>query len=829
MGARNSMRLRRLFTVILAAAVVAAGCGAPSDSLLTLLAETSGPVVSGMVSKGPVSGATVRLFTVDAAGRVDREIAAAATDGAGRFTMRLPAGAPLGDMLFLRATGGTYADEATLERVTLAAGQEMTAAVTARPGEALTGLVVTPLTHFAATLAGARAGGLTVDNARIAATLVGNHFGVADILRTAPIDAGARTEGGAAATSGAAQYGLLLAALSRLAEDLRAGAAPSLSNPFDLVAALALDVADGRFDGLQPAGGGRTTGVPLAGGALPATAATSSLAAALWRFSGDATRNLSGATASPEIVAALGASDGRLPAPASIAITPAAPVLAVGTSAVLAAQALDDRAAPVANVSFSWSTSDPAVATVDASGLVIGRGIGAVKISATAGGARGEAAVVVLPPVGQPEAVVVTSASPTETTAGETFTVYASGLSPVTAAANAVLFPGAGGTGEDGVAASGDPALTPAYNGRFFSVAVPAGAVTGDTVVRVSHVVGTATVRQTSQPVRVTLLTAAEAAERSPSVTGFTPSSAAPGATVTVTGVNFLPGVTVELRDAAQTSQAITLAPFAVTRGSFAELSFALPSTFDVGDDLEMRALNPTGKSSGFFGPARLRVTSPLPPPADLASGIADVQITASLARTRASGVETVAFTLTLRDAVNKNAGINGATVTFSSPGNGVVNVLTTLPNTKPGVYTASSLAYVPGEHCTVDVTGPTKDDGGAPFRWRQTLLAPGGGVAVSSDGLSLGWAVEGMNDRVVLFRGTTAGASREITGVSRNGVADLTAPVTLVASDYEIAGGASTGTFVARVALRRFAGIVEARDGSFYEIVNADERAITR
>jgi len=69
-----------------------------------------------------------------------------------------------------------------------------------------------------------------------------------------------------------------------------------------------------------------------------------------------------------------------------IAITPANVTLAVGASTQIRAVALDQNGASMSGQSFAWSTSNPAVAAVNALGVVQGFVQGTAMISASAGG-----------------------------------------------------------------------------------------------------------------------------------------------------------------------------------------------------------------------------------------------------------------------------------------------------------------------------------------------------------------------------------------------------------------------------------------------------------
>jgi len=90
---------------------------------------------------------------------------------------------------------------------------------------------------------------------------------------------------------------------------------------------------------------------------------------------------------------------------ARVAVTPATATITEGETVQLTATAFDAADAPIAGVSFTWTTDDGGIASVDATGRVTGIGMGAVMITATAGAFTAsaevtveEAPVVTLPP-----------------------------------------------------------------------------------------------------------------------------------------------------------------------------------------------------------------------------------------------------------------------------------------------------------------------------------------------------------------------------------------------------------------------------------------------
>ena len=83
---------------------------------------------------------------------------------------------------------------------------------------------------------------------------------------------------------------------------------------------------------------------------------------------------------------------------ASVEVSPSVDELtALGQTVQLTAEAFDENGYAVAGAEFSWESSDVAVATVDAGGLVTGVAAGMATITASAGSAQGTAEIMVGP------------------------------------------------------------------------------------------------------------------------------------------------------------------------------------------------------------------------------------------------------------------------------------------------------------------------------------------------------------------------------------------------------------------------------------------------
>src|SRR5207249_3910089 len=124
----------------------------------------------------------------------------------------------------------------------------------------------------------------------------------------------------------------------------------------------------------------------------------------------------------------------------SVVVSPASAALAsVNLLQQYGAVALDGNGRPVAGQTFTWSSSDPAIATVDATGLATGLAPGSVTITATAAGVVGTATL----SVAQVITSVVVTAATGNVVPGQTFAWWASpagvvAIDPVTGLATAV-------------------------------------------------------------------------------------------------------------------------------------------------------------------------------------------------------------------------------------------------------------------------------------------------------------------------------------------------------------------------------------------------------
>ena len=83
---------------------------------------------------------------------------------------------------------------------------------------------------------------------------------------------------------------------------------------------------------------------------------------------------------------------------ATVEVSPSVETIAWGSTLQLTAEGFDENGDAVESVQFSWESSDVAIATVDASGLVAGVAVGVATITASAGSGQGTAEITVTDP-----------------------------------------------------------------------------------------------------------------------------------------------------------------------------------------------------------------------------------------------------------------------------------------------------------------------------------------------------------------------------------------------------------------------------------------------
>ena len=191
------------------------------------------------VAKGPVSGANVNIYELDANGGKGNLITGPLiSDASGNVNFDLPPNLP--KRLFIESKGGFYKSEATGQQVQLKDTDALTAVLPAGTETA----AVTPFTHMAAALIQSKIqSGTAPDDAVISANVaVAKQYGLKSIFDTAPSDA--TNSNASQATSEEKQYGLLLGGFTQLSKNLGV-------RSIDLANALAKDWSDGLVDGKE--------------------------------------------------------------------------------------------------------------------------------------------------------------------------------------------------------------------------------------------------------------------------------------------------------------------------------------------------------------------------------------------------------------------------------------------------------------------------------------------------------------------------------------------------------------------------------------------------
>lgn len=198
--------------------------------------------VSGGAIKGPVAGANVVAFAIDADGAKGVQIGSATTDDSGNFQMQV------GDYsgpFMLQMMGGSFDDEATGMHMGIGGNDVMTAAVpNMMAGSMLSGIQITPLTSMAQRMAQNMPAGMTQANIMQSNSAMGDYFGVSDILTVHPMDPTVPGSG-ASADQDQRDYGMAIAAMSELASSM------GMTTSSGMVTAMMNDASDGTMNGMM--------------------------------------------------------------------------------------------------------------------------------------------------------------------------------------------------------------------------------------------------------------------------------------------------------------------------------------------------------------------------------------------------------------------------------------------------------------------------------------------------------------------------------------------------------------------------------------------------
>ena len=283
---RSSLRIP-LIVAMSAAALLATACGGGDTTVASNVGSGGTGFVSGAVTKGPVGNASVTAYGLSG-GQMGAAIGSATTDANGNFSMGV--GSYTGPVM-LRASGGSYKDEATGTAMSMTQGDVMTAIMpTIAANSSHSGIQVTFVTSMAQTLAQSMTGGMTEANIAAANAAMGSYFSVSDVLRIVPMNP-LVPGSGTGASQDARNYGMTLAAMSQYAKNLNMAVSSSMGT------ALMNDASDGMMDGRM---GGASVSMTMGGmmgtSTMASNAGTGGLASAMTTFANSA-GNMSGVTA----------------------------------------------------------------------------------------------------------------------------------------------------------------------------------------------------------------------------------------------------------------------------------------------------------------------------------------------------------------------------------------------------------------------------------------------------------------------------------------------------------------------------------------------------
>ena len=217
----------------------------------------------------------------------------------------------------------------------------------------------------------------------------------------------------------------------------------------------------------------------------------------------------------------------------------------VGTSQTLTADIRDQSGAVLAGKTVTWNSSSPAVATVDAAGVLRGVAVGVSTITATVEGKSGSAIITVVGPA--VTSVVVTAPSGT-IVPGQTVSLIATPKD------------------RNGAALAGRAISWQSSDTRVATIDA-AGVLT-------ARAGGTTTVTASSEGVagQLSIVIAPPVGTTAPTISSISPAVLTPGATATINGANFVDGAT---------NNTVTIAgtPATVTAATTTQLTVTLPTT----------------------------------------------------------------------------------------------------------------------------------------------------------------------------------------------------------------------------------------------------------
>ena len=219
------------YVICVVAAVFFAACGGGGGSSSS--SNQASGSISGVVSAGPINGATVTAYSLNANGSQGSQIATTTSDSNGNYTLSMSAQS--GPVLIV-VSGGSYVEEASGSTVSMGSAKIRTTLPSTTNGQQVG---VTPLTEIATQNALAlMAANSTTSAAAIinsSNSTVASAMGLSDI--TLP-PANPTQPATAESSSAAAQYAVVLASISQMAKTASTANSTTI-NSLDMMQALA--------------------------------------------------------------------------------------------------------------------------------------------------------------------------------------------------------------------------------------------------------------------------------------------------------------------------------------------------------------------------------------------------------------------------------------------------------------------------------------------------------------------------------------------------------------------------------------------------------------
>ena len=175
---------------------------------------------------------------------------------------------------------------------------------------------------------------------------------------------------------------------------------------------------------------------------------------------------------------------------AAVTVLPAADTLVAGDTVRLTAEAFDANGHAMESAGFSWSSSDPAVATVDSLGHLTALNSGEAEIVGSSGAASGHMELLVIAPT--PTAIRLTPDSVVLSALGDTARLAAEVFDQAGRVIEGVVV--AWSSADESVATVDSTGLVAAASGGTTAVTASSGAASGEARVAVMQIAGTVVV-----------------------------------------------------------------------------------------------------------------------------------------------------------------------------------------------------------------------------------------------------------------------------------------------------------------------------------------------